>query len=201
MRIASRIAWAPAEVGDVCGGQMDHQEPPVGIHCDMALAPDDLLAGVVTPCLCLGRLDGLAVDHGRRRAGLASGSLTVEHQRHVVDSLKQKAPGQLAEPTIDRLPWSEMHRQHPPAAARAHQVAHRVDHLTELDLPRTAPPPGLGHQGRNLLPLLVRQVRWVTLRLLGNLRHPATTLLCPHPELESHTESSWNRFPKRALRA
>jgi hypothetical protein len=39
----------------------------------------------------------------------------VQHQRHIVDGLEQKAPRQLPKPSVDRLPGAEMHRQHPPA--------------------------------------------------------------------------------------
>lgn len=35
-------------VGDVGRGHVDHQETPVRIDDDMALAPNELLAGIVT---------------------------------------------------------------------------------------------------------------------------------------------------------
>jgi hypothetical protein len=44
--MASNMAWAP----DVGAGQMNHQEPPVGTDGDVALATDNLLARVVSPC-------------------------------------------------------------------------------------------------------------------------------------------------------
>ena len=127
-----------------------------------------------------------------RRARLAPGSLAVQHQLDVVDGLEQKAAGQFPEPAVDRAPMTEVDRQHSPAAARAHQIAHRIDHLPELDFPRTPPPSGFGHQRRNALPFLVRQVRRVALGLLRDLGHPATALLGPHQELGSQPSTKQN---------
>src|ERR687893_1769847 len=110
---------------------------PVGIDRDVALASDDLLGGVVTSRLGSRGLDRLAVDHRRRGTRLAPSPLTINHQRHIVDGLEQEAPRQLPEPTVDRLPRAKVDRQHPPAATRTDQVTDRVDHLPELDLPRT----------------------------------------------------------------
>jgi hypothetical protein len=96
-----------------------------------------------------------------------------------------------------------MDRQHPPAAARTDKVANRIDHLTEVDFARTSTPPGLGHQRRDPLPFLVRQIRRVTLRLLRDLGHPATALLRPHQQLESFHRcvgNPFHRFSKRPLR-
>src|SRR6185295_17354797 len=95
-----------------------------------------------------------------------------------------------------------MDRQHPPAAARTNQVAHGIDHLAEIYFSRSPPAPRLGHQRRNLLPLLVCEVRRIALDLLGDLGHPATALLCPHPELESEIQPQRNPprpFSKRSL--
>src|SRR5271156_7048958 len=102
-----------------------------------------------------------------------------------MDGWEQEASRSSPEPAVARLPRSKMDRQHPPAATRSHQVAHRVDHLPELDLSRTPAASRLRHQRCNLTPLLVRQIRRVALRLLGNPGHPPTALICPHPELES----------------
>src|SRR6185312_6135739 len=127
----------------------------------------------------------LAVDYTRRWARLTACPLAIHHQRNVVDGLEQEPARQLAEPGVDRLPGAKMDRQHPPAATRTHQVAHRVDHLPEINFARPTPTTRLGHQRCDLIPLLVRQIRRVTLRLLRDLGHPATALFCPHPEHES----------------
>src|SRR5439155_7083451 len=118
-------------VGDVGAGEVDHQQSPVGIDRVMPLVPDDLLAGIVTPCFCMRGLHRLAVDDTRARVLFAPLPLPVEHQFKVMYSLEQEPPRQFAEPAIDRLPGSEVDRQHTPPAARAHKVTHRVDHLPE----------------------------------------------------------------------
>ena len=104
-------------IRDVGRCQIEHQQPAVGIHGNMAFASRDLLAGVVAPCLGRRRLYRLAVDHRRRRTGLAPRAITIEHQLDVVDCLEKKPSRQFAEPRVDRLPRAEMHRQHAPAAA------------------------------------------------------------------------------------
>src|SRR5260370_16718955 len=112
-----------------------------------------------------------------------------------MNGLEQEATSQLAEPAVDRLPRPKVDGQHSPTAARADQISHGVDHLAELNLSRTAPTPRLGHQRRDLLPFLVRQIRRIALGLLGDLGHPATALLCPHSELESQPHLRSNPFP------
>jgi len=64
------------------------------------------------------------------------------------------------------------------------QVFLANEHLfSKVYFPRLAVP--IAGVLTNLLPLLVRQIRRVALGLLGDLGHPATALLCPHPQLES----------------
>src|SRR5690348_15278400 len=104
-----------------------------------------------------------------------------------MDRLEQEAPRQLAEPAINRPPVTEMHWQHPPAAARAHEITHRVDHFAKFDLTRPAPASGFRHQRRDPLPFLVRQIRRISLGLSGDPGHPASLLACPHPKCESYS--------------
>jgi hypothetical protein len=95
------------------------KQPSVGVDRDMALAADDLLAGVIAARLAMRRFDRLAVDHRSRRACFATLPFPIEHEFDVMDRLEQEAPRQFAEPAVDRPPMAEMHGQHPPAAARA----------------------------------------------------------------------------------
>ena len=44
-------------VGDVCRRQVDHEQPPVCIHRNVALATNDLLARIETPCRRMWSLD------------------------------------------------------------------------------------------------------------------------------------------------
>src|SRR4051812_12916515 len=54
-------------VGDVSRRQVDHEQAPVGIDGDVALAPDDLLSRVIAAPFGPWRLYRLAVDHTRGR--------------------------------------------------------------------------------------------------------------------------------------
>ena len=71
---------------------MDHQEPPVGVDEDMALAPDDFLGGVVAACFAPGAFTS-AVDHGRRRARFAAGRSrsTIRARSWIVRNRKSRA--------------------------------------------------------------------------------------------------------------
>src|ERR1017187_811986 len=66
-RIQDRLV--AGAVGGIGGRQVDHQEPSIGVHRDVPLAPDDLLAGVVAPLGGHRRLDRLAVDDAGARTG------------------------------------------------------------------------------------------------------------------------------------
>jgi hypothetical protein len=57
--------------------------------------------------------------------------------------------------------------------------------VAEIDLARPAAPARLRHQQRDPLPFLIRQIRQVALRLLGDLSHSTPALLRPHRQLES----------------
>ena len=181
-------------VGNIGGGEVYHQKATVGIDGDVALAPDDFLARVVTPCFCMRSLDRLAVDDPARGARLTSAPFAVEHQRHVVDGLEQEAPDEPAEPPVDGLPGRKILRQHPPAAAGAGQISDRIQNLAQIRFNR---PPALGHTRQerfNPCPLFVGQIRRVALRLLRNLGHPATRRWGPHPQLESRNSKPCNRL-------
>lgn len=104
-------------------------------------------------------LDGLAVDDARRGAGLPPGALAVDHQRHVMDGAKQQGTHEAPEPTIDRLPRREMHREHPPLAARPHHVAQGIHHLTQVGRALAPASRRLRQQGSSA-PIPRRSGRW-----------------------------------------
>ena len=100
------------------------QAAPVRIHHRVPLAALHLLAGVVAPrSAALGRLDALAIDHCRSRAGLAPAPLAVEHDQVMVHGLPYPAVAQPGEPGIHRPPRREAVRQQPPGAARPQHSA------------------------------------------------------------------------------
>ena len=68
---------------------LDDEAAAVGVDQRVALAPLDLLAGIVTArTACLGGLDALAVDHRGRRAGFSPDPFTICHHQRVVDPFK-----------------------------------------------------------------------------------------------------------------
>ena len=79
-------------VGNIGGGQVDHQQPAIGIDGDMALAADNLLAGVIAALAGRRGLHRLTIQDAGRRARLPPRALAVEHQRHIVDRPEQELP-------------------------------------------------------------------------------------------------------------
>jgi len=169
-------------VGHVGRRQIDHQEAPVGVHRDVALAPDRLLGGVVAP-LRPRRwgLHRLAVYHARTRTGLTAGAFSVHHQRDIVDRAEQHQPNKATKPPIDCLPRREVLRQHPPAAARARHVADRVQDLAHVNVRLASALRRLRQQRRDPRPFFVGEIGRVTLRLPLDRGHAASRLSCPHP--------------------
>lgn len=90
----------PGIVRGVPCGQIDHQQPPVGISGDVALATADLLIGVIALHLRVGRFHRLAIEHATRWAGFTPDKLAVEHDRHVVNGLEQHAAYEPPEPEV-----------------------------------------------------------------------------------------------------
>jgi transposase len=71
------------------------------------------------------------------------------------------------------------------SATRAHQVAHRIDYVTEIHFPRSATSSRSRHQRSDPIPLLVGQITRIALRLALNSRNPASARFSPHPDPES----------------
>lgn len=110
---------------------------------------------------------GMTAATARRRDGQGRGGETpalasrptrsLQHERDVVDGPEEQAARETAKLPIHRLPRPEMHGQHPPAAARARQVAQRVQHLAQIHTGRPASPTRRGQQGSDRLPLRLTQ--------------------------------------------
>src|ERR1700729_3557989 len=87
-------------VGDVGGGEVDHQQPPVGIDRDVALAADNLLSSVVTLVAAWGALtdwlsitaaEGLASRPARSRSTISARSWMVWNRNRRGTSRNQRA--------------------------------------------------------------------------------------------------------------
>jgi hypothetical protein len=111
---------------------IERQPAAVGVHHGVALAAFDLLACVVAArAAALGGLHALAVDHCRRRTGLAARMLVVEHHEMMVDRHEHAAIAQPGEPAIDRAPGREAVGQQAPGAARPQHVEDGVGDLAQ----------------------------------------------------------------------
>src|SRR5450631_1747628 len=128
-----------------------------------ALAPIDLLAGVVTARTAGFRcLDALAVDNRSRGTGFASNAFAVRHDKSVIDPLEDAgvAPGR--EPAIDRAPWRQVGGNKPPRAARTHHIEDRVDDLAQRPASRPSSRPWPRKKRFDHTPFLVGDVALVT---------------------------------------
>ena len=161
-------------VGDVGGGQVDHEEPAVGVDRDVALASDDLLAGVVAASLGAGRLDALAVDDAGRRARLAPNPFAIDHHRHVVDRLEEEPPHEAAKPPVDGPRGRKILWQHAPPGAGARHVTDGVQNLAKIGRRFASALGRLRQERSHPLPLLIREIGRVALGLLRDIGHPAT---------------------------
>ena len=163
------------------------------------LRPTILLPAIVSPCFSFWSFDRLAVDDASGWARFASHALSVEHQRDVVDRLKQEPTDKSAKPPIDRLPRREIIRQHPPSPARTGHVADCVQHLPQIDLDRSPSRRCAGKKGLNPRPFLVGQVARIPFGLLLDLGHSAARCWGPHPKLEITAANRIQRLFKRTL--
>lgn len=160
----------------------------------MAFSADRLLATVIAArASCRRRLNGLDVEDGG--TGLvAAGTLAVDHQRDIVDRAKQEQANEAAKPPVNRLPRRKMHRQHPPFAARTHQVADRIQDLPQVDTLLATRSRSPRQQRRYRRQLLVRQITGIALGLALDPAMPVTALAGPHPDSESTPAAIRNSF-------
>src|SRR5512133_2772208 len=110
-----------------------------GVSHDMALAPFDLLGGIVTQwSTALGGLDRLAVDDPGRRAGFAPCDFPGLQQKLKIDPLEEAGISPFIEIPLHRRERRKVFRQHPPLAAAPRDIQDRVQHCAQIGLPRAA---------------------------------------------------------------
>ena len=169
MRAAGARHVAILNVGRV---GLELERPAIRVHHRVPLASLDLLAAIVAPhAAALGRLDALAVDHGRGRAGFAPDPLAVTHDQVVVDGFPRAVIAQPGEPAVHGAPRREAVGHQPPRDAATQDIADAVD-----DFPhRVRPFPaaiGFGRQKR-------QQDRPFGIGQVASIAQPGTAMLPP----------------------
>ncbi len=172
-------------IGDVGGGEVDHQQRSVGIDGDMALAAGDLLARIVAAFLGIWRLDRLAVEDARRRARLPAGPPPIRHQGTIMDGAAQRLSHESAKLPVDRLPGRKIAGERLPTTTRTTQIADDIHDLSQIGRARPSPLRRSKKQRRNHRPLFVGHIRPIAFQLLSDPGHAAARLGCPHGKLES----------------
>jgi hypothetical protein len=95
------------------------------------------------------------MKYATRRARLASDAFAIEHQRYVMDRLKQHSAYEATKPLIDCLPRTKVSGQHPPATAAACHVADCIQHLTKVHAHFSTALGWLGKQRLHALPFVI----------------------------------------------
>src|SRR5574337_1375976 len=165
-------------------GDGDGQQQAQGVDDEMAVAAFDLLAGIEAGHAALrGAARALRVDDGRRRLGIAAHAVSPLLAQPLVHGLKGAGRGPAAEGLVDPAPGRKTLGQQAPGAARANDVAARIDHVLARVLGRrTAPaltleqighqrPFGLGQIGVHAAGAVLAPVG---LRVADAQRHPAS---------------------------
>jgi hypothetical protein len=146
------------------GGQHHHRDDQSDcIDQDVAFAPIDFLAGIVTPLVAdLGAFDALAVDDTSTGVALAS-----IDQAHLLAQVSMNGCPQTvalpeSEVVIGRSPRGKVSWQVAPLATRFDHIENGVGQLSERMLARTSYLGGLGEAVVDELPFTVGKVRCIS---------------------------------------
>ena len=146
------------------GGQHHHRDDqPDRIDQDMAFAPIDFLAGIVTPLVAdFGALDALTVDDTCTGVALAS----IAHAHQFPQVSMNGGPQAVALPesevVIGRCPRGKVSGQVAPLATGFDHIEDGVGQLSVGMLARTSRPGGLGEAVMDELPFAVGKVRCIS---------------------------------------
>ena len=86
--------------------------------------------------------------------------------------LPQPAPAEVPVVVVDGRPGTEVLRQHPPGTSRPRQVQDPVDRRPHVGRARTAAPFGRRNHWFDQLPLLIREIAWVSIPVHVGLYRP-----------------------------
>ena len=149
-------------------GHTNPEQQAQGVHQNVALAPFDLLARIVTPrSAVIGGTYRLAIEDGggglRTLAHLAADNPA----QHLVNEFPQPLSAPSAEAAIDGLPRAKFSGQEPPSAARPDEIEQTVEDEAPVGR-RTTPSFGSGKHRFEEFPLSVAQIG----RIQTTFSHP-----------------------------
>lgn len=176
---------------NVGGMHMQSDQMARSVGDDVALAPIDLLAGVVAArAAAIRGFHRLTVDHAGRRTGLAARPFTREHHQRLVDLEPSAVLGPGIEVTPHRRDRRKILGQRALRIAAGRQIQDRVDHFAQICRSWPAKPPSFGKKRLRERPFAIGHVACVAKPISSILRTGDLSL--SHRKLHRIVADRWN---------
>jgi hypothetical protein len=141
----------------------EDQATAIRVHHDLPLAPLHLLARIVAARpTALGRLHGLAVEHGGARRRFAPDPLPIRHDQEMIERFEQAAVAPRAEPPKHRRSRRQIVGKEPPSDPASQHIEDGVQDLAQGPLARPPSDAWLWHVRLDQRPFGIGQISFVT---------------------------------------